>query len=149
VTPVSGGRHRCRRPWPARMGATLMMVIDGFGFRREWRKRNFVFLFLRRREIRVLVLPLCVFLGSRFFFFASCTFNLFFIPSLLWKLLRAPLFVNLYTSIHLYLFLLCIFQCTFHICWHHTPIFVLGSFVVIVCSPFSTSHTSSNCMLHH
>ena len=51
VSPVSGGRRRRRRPWPAGMGATLMMVIAGVGFVREREIRNPRGFSLRRKGL--------------------------------------------------------------------------------------------------
>ena len=53
VSPVSGGRRRRRRPWPARMGATLVMVIVGVGFVREREIRNLRGFSLRRKGLRL------------------------------------------------------------------------------------------------
>jgi len=35
VSPMSGGRHRRQCPWPAGIGATLMMVVVGFVFEND------------------------------------------------------------------------------------------------------------------
>ena len=53
MSPVSGGRRRRRRPWPAGMGATSVMVIVGVGFAWEREIRNPRGFSLRRKGLRL------------------------------------------------------------------------------------------------
>jgi len=76
VVPVSGGRRHRRRPWSARMGAALMMVVVDLGFVRERELGKLVVSVLRRKE-----------LGLPPFLSSSTPFQFYWIC-----FLRAPLF---------------------------------------------------------
>jgi len=62
--------------------------------------------------------------------------------------LRASPFFNLCTSFNLYFAVVFFFSLHPLLFANITPLFVLDLFVVTVCSPYSTSHTSSNYLLH-
>jgi len=66
VSPVSGGWRRRERPWPAGMGAALMMVMAGIGFVREREIGNLRGLPFEKKGVRAAT-PFFHVIGSAYF----------------------------------------------------------------------------------